>query len=224
MIEALKALQDLGYKSFTEGLIPTLDKERILGVRMPAIRSLGKSMMKEEPEKVYAFLQNLPHGTYDENQLHAVFINEEREYQRALDALYSFLPHVDNWATCDVLSPKVFQNHRQDLLPHIRQWMGDEREYVCRFGIKMLMEHFLGEQYDKSLLYEVANIDREDYYVKMMVAWFFSMVLVHQYEDGLEILKEGLLSKWIHDKTIQKAVESRRIPAERKEALRALRK
>lgn len=217
----LFALRDEGYRDFHARLMPTVDKARIIGVRTPALRALARELYgTAEAED---FLRALPHEYYEENNLHARLIMCGRDFDAVLAQTEAFLPFVDNWATCDGLSPKVFARHRAALLPCIDRWLTSDHVYTVRFGIKMLMEHFLCEDFSPVFLEKVAAVRSEEYYVNMMCAWYFATALAKQYGQALPYLTEQRLPRWTHNKTIQKAVESYRITPEQKEFLRALR-
>lgn len=225
MIEEIRQelfrLQDTGYRDFQAKLLPTVDPRAIIGVRTPDLRKLARQLMKRE--KIGAFLDDLPHQYFDENQLHAFILSEIRDYETCLEAVDRFLPYADNWATCDQMSPKVFKKHRQELMAPIRRWIAGGETYPVRFGIGMLMEHYLDEAFDPAYLALVAQVRSEAYYVRMMAAWYFATALAKQYGAALPYLENRLLDPWTHGKTIQKALESSRIPPEKKEELRALR-
>lgn len=215
-------LQDRVYRDFQAGLIPTAEPDSMIGVRTPALRALAKQLRgSREAEE---FLRKLPHRYFDENQLHAFLIAEEKDFAASVEKVEAFLPYIDNWATCDQLSPKVFRKNRQELLPRIREWLGSGRVYTVRFGIGMLMQHFLEEDFDPEYPELVAGIRSEEYYVNMMIAWYFATALAKQYDAVLPYLEEGRLDPWTHNKTIQKAVESYRITPEHKAYLKSLRR
>lgn len=213
-------LQDPQYRAFQCKLLPTVPPETVIGVRTPALRAYAKEL--RETEAAAGFLRELPHAWFDENQLHAFLLCEIRDYTRCIAEVERFLPYVDNWATCDQLSPKVFRRHRPELLEHVRVWLGSEAPYTVRFGLGMLMEHYLDEAFQTEYPELVAGLRAEDYYVKMMIAWYFATALAKQYAAALPFLEQGRLDVWTHNKAIQKAVESRRIPPERKEYLKTL--
>lgn len=216
------ALQDLKYRDFQAKLMPTVDKSTIIGVRTPALRRLAKEFAKRED--VGAFLDALPHGYYDENNLHGFLLCEEKDFDRVITRLDAFLPYIDNWATCDLLSPKVFKKHKAELLPHIRRWLASSKVYTVRFGIEMLMSHYLDEDFTPEYFDWVAVLRSEEYYVNMMIAWYFATALVKQYDTALPILLEQRLMPWTHNKIIQKAIESYRITDEQKAYLRSLKR
>lgn len=219
--ERLFALADEGYREFNSSLIPTLDKSGFIGVRTPALRALAKELYGTGE---YAeFLRELPHRYFDENQLHAFVVSLIRDYDECVAAVDEFLPYVDNWATCDQLSPKVFRKHRGELLPHICRWLASDHPYTIRFGMEMLMSHFLDEDFDSAYPRMVAAVRSEDYYVKMMAAWYFATALAKQYDAVFPYIAEYRLEKWTHNKAIQKAVESYRITPEQKEILKKYR-
>lgn len=221
--ETLKTLADPAYQRFTCKLTPNVPPERILGVRIPALKTLAKKLVKEQPNEVAAFCADLPHGYYDENNLQGLLIAEGKDFDAVISALDAFLPYVDNWATCDIISPKVFKKNKKALLPHIWRWMASKETYTLRFGIEMLMSHFLDEDFKPEYLAQVADVRHDDYYVHMMVAWFFATALTKQYDDALPYIANRKLDPKTHLKAIQKARESLKIPKERKEHLATLR-
>lgn len=218
--EKLFELQDVKYKEFHSGLIPTTDSETIIGVRTPQIRKLARELDKS-PE-AEEFLKQLPHKYYEENNLHGALIAQMKDYNRVIDELERFLPYIDNWATCDLISPKVFKKHLPELIEQIHIWMDSDRIYTVRFGIGMLMSFYLNDAFLPEYLETVAAIRSEEYYVNMMIAWFFATALAKQYTAVVPYLEQNRLEKWTHNKTIQKAVESYRITEEQKAYLRGL--
>ena len=220
--EDLLRLQDRKYRDFQRSLIPTADPETVIGVRTPALREYAKQLAKSEA--VSLFLEELPHPTFEENQLHAFLLSDMKEYDRCMAEVIRFLPYVDNWATCDQMSPKVFKKHRQALLGQIREWLRSKEPYTVRFGIKMLMQHFLDEEFDAAYPELVAEIRSDEYYVNMMIAWYFATALSRQYDLVVPFLEARRLDRWTHNKAIQKALESYRIPPERKAYLRSLKR
>ena len=218
--EMLFAKQDTAYRDFQAKLIPTMDKETVIGVRTPELRKMAKQLAKRED--ISTFLGVLPHSYFEENQLHAFIIAERKDFAQCMEELTAFLPYVDNWATCDQMSPKVFKKHRQELLPYIREWIVSDETYTVRFGVGMLMTHFLDGDFDKTYPQIVSEILSEEYYVNMMIAWYFATALAKQYEAVLPYIEEKRLETWTHNKAIQKAVESYRITPEQKGHLRKL--
>lgn len=247
IISMLQERGDGGYRDFQAKLIPTLSKEKIIGVRTPALRALAKELQGSKPSKhtvqelqgskpsehtvhelqgselVEQFLRELPHEYYDENQLHAILISNSRNYDECLALLELFLPHVDNWATCDIMSPKVLKKRPEATLQAIKGWLNSPHPYTVRFGMEMLMSFYLEDLFKPEYLAWVAEDKSEEYYVRMMVAWFFATALAKQYEATLPYLEGRLLPEWTHKKAIQKACESYRITAEQKAYLRTLR-
>ena len=213
-------LQDQKYRDFQSKLIPTVDPDTVIGVRTPELRKYAKKLAKQED--ITEFLDDLPHHYFDENQLHAFIISEIKDYEQCINQLCRFLPFVDNWATCEQMSPKVFKKHRQELLEYIKEWIGSGETYTIRFAIGMLMEHFLEEDFDPAYLELVADVRTEEYYVNMMIAWYFATALAKQYEAVLPFIENQRLDTWTHNKAIQKSVESYRITAEQKEYLKSL--
>ena len=217
----LFALQDADYRRFQCALMPTVPPERVIGVRMPALRRLAREFQRREGLETY--LAALPHRYYEENNLHGLWLSAGREYAQTVAQLERFLPHVDNWATCDLMHPRAFDAHPPQLPGQIRTWLDSGRCYTVRFGLKMLMDFYLDTAFEPRYLDWAAGVESEEYYVRMMAAWYFATALAKQYEAALPYLEGRRLPPWVHQKTIQKAVESRRIPPERKEYLRALR-
>jgi 3-methyladenine DNA glycosylase AlkD len=218
--QELFSLQDKEYKAFQVKLIPTVDPETVIGTRTPALRAYAKSLVKSGDTD--EFLAELPHSYFDENQLHAFILSEIKDMERCFDEVERFLPYVDNWATCDQLSPKVFKKNRERLLLHIRRWITSEEVYTIRFAIGMLMQHYLDEDFKLEYPEMVAEVWSEEYYVNMMIAWYFATALAKQYNAIIPYLEEQRLEAWTHNKAIQKAIESRRITQEQKEYLRSL--
>ena len=218
--EELFSMQETEYRDFQSKLIPTVDPETIIGVRTPLLRKYAKSLAGSEDASV--FLDSLPHRYFDENQLHAFILSGMKEYSGCMEAVNRFLPYIDNWATCDQMSPKVFKKHRLELSDMIRVWLRSGKTYTIRFAVGMLMEHFLDEDFDPQYLQMVAAIRSEEYYVNMMKAWYFATALAKQYAAALSYLEKKELDTWTHNKTIQKAVESCRITPEKKTYLKSL--
>ena len=218
--DRLFAERDEKYAKMQEKIIPTVAADSIIGVRTPALRKFAKELAKRDD--VSDFLDDLPHKYFDENQLHAFIVSEMKDYERCVTEVTRFLPYVDNWATCDQMSPKVFKKHRQELVDTITDWIGSNRPYTIRFGIGMLMEHFLDEDYDIKYPEIVAKVRSEEYYVNMMIAWYFATALAKQYDTILPFIEKKKLDAWTHNKAIQKSVESYRITPEQKEYLKSL--
>ena len=218
----LFAHSDADYAAFQRPLLPTLAPERVIGVRTPALRSYAAEIA-QAPE-IEVFLTALPHFYFEENQLHGFVISREKDFETLIGKLDAFLPYVDNWATCDQLSPAAFKRHRQALLPHVFDWLASDRPYTMRFSIKTLMDHYLETEFSPAYPEMVAAIRSEEYYVQMMVAWYFATALAKQYDAVLPYLTEQRLPRWTHNKAISKAVESRRITEGQKTFLKTLRR
>ena len=218
----LFSLQDTAYRDFQVKLIPGMDAQKEIGVRTPELRKLSKELAKRED--IREFLNDLPHQYFDENQLHAFILSGEKDFEKCMEDLERFLPYVDNWATCDQMSPKVFRKNRKKLLESINRWIGSEHTYTVRFAIKMLMEHFLDEDFDSIYPEMVATVRSEEYYIRMMIAWYFATALAKRYDAVLPYLKQEKLDVWTHNKAIQKAVESYRITEEQKIYLKSLKR
>ena len=212
--ERLFTLQDLKYRDFHRSLVPTADADYIIGVRMPQLRALAKEVDAEP------FLASLPHRYYEENQLHAILLSGVKDYDLCLHEVERFLPYVDNWATCDGLRPRCFAKHTDDVLTHVRRWLASEHEYTVRFGIGVLEAYFLDKAFRREQLQWVAAIGREEYYIKMMQAWYFATALAKQWEATLPLVPT--LPEWVRRKTIQKACESFRVSEDHKWVLRGL--
>lgn len=218
--DRLFELQDISYAEFQKKLIPDT-KYEVIGVRTPDLRKLAKELSgTAEAEE---FLKILPHRYFDENQLHAFTISLTKNFDKCLKQINAFLPFVDNWATCDQMSPKVFAKHKTELFLHIEKWICSKRTYTVRFAIGMLLQHYLDADFREEYLEMVAAVRSNEYYVKMMVAWYFATALAKQYDSAVKYLEDKKLDTWTHNKTIQKAVESYRITAETKEYLKSLR-
>lgn len=222
VLDKLFELQDKKYADFHGKLIPHIPREKIIGVRVPDMRKLAKEYSKSEESKV--FLNDLPHKYYDENLLHGMLISEIKDYDKCINKLDKFLPYVDNWAVCDTISPKVFKRSREKLLGKIKIWISSKETYVCRFGILMLMKHFLDDYFTPEYLENVADIESDEYYLKMMIAWFFATALSKHWNETIVYLERKKLDVWVHNKTIQKARESYRITTQQKEYLKSLKR
>lgn len=218
----LFALRDQAYKDFHKKLIPTIDSNRIIGVRTPILRSMAKRWAGQ-PE-AQAFLHALPHTYYEENNLHAFLLEQITDYPTLLAELNVFLPYIDNWATCDGLRPKCVKKHLPEFLQEIRGWMQSERTYTVRFGINMLMSFYLDDAFQEEYLSWIAQVQSKEYYVQMMQAWYFATALAKQWDSTIGYLQTGQLSTWVHNKTIQKAIESRRVTDQHKQYLRTLKR
>jgi len=212
-------LQDIKYRDFQAKLIPTIDIDSIIGIRTPELRSYAKILIKNN--NYLSFLEELPHKYFDENQLHAFIISEIKSYDECVFYINKFLPYVDNWATCDQMSPKVFKKHREELLDQIKLWIKSNEIYTIRFGIGMLMQHYLDDYFKIDYLKMVSGIKSKEYYVNMMRAWYFATALTKQYNATIPFIEKYKLDRWTHNKAIQKAIESYRITEEQKEYLRS---
>ena len=200
-------LQDLGYKEFHSKLMPNIPKEKIIGIRVPVLKDLAKSIKDD----ILEFMENLPHEYYEENNLHAFLIAGIEDYDKCIYELERFLPYIDNWATCDSLRPKCFSVNKDKLPDKIREWIKSSHSYTVRFSIEMLMVHFLDDNFKKEYSDMVAAVKSDDYYVNMMIAWYFATALAKQYDSVIPYIEEKKLDKWVHNKAIQKSIESNRI-------------
>lgn len=213
----LFALQDKEYGNFSAKLNPVVPRESVIGVRVPEIRILAKTLHKEG--NYQSFLRELPHKYFEENMIHGLIIENINDYDKCVETLEKFLPFVDNWAVCDSISPKVLKNNKDKLISKIYEWSNSGETYTARFGLKMLMTHFLDEDFKKEYLNLAASVKGEDYYLKMMVAWFFATALAKRWEETVTYIENYSLENWVHNKTISKARESYRISSEQKEYL-----
>lgn len=217
----LKKLQDIKYREFNIKLIPGIDNMKMLGVRVPELRKIAREIKKSD----YCgdFLKELPHEYFEENGLHGIIISQINDFNECIAELNRFLPYIDNWATCDIISPKALAKNKPELIKHILSWTGSKHTYTVRFGISMLMSFFLDEDFEKEQLIMVAEIKSDEYYVKMMQAWYFATALSKQYGEAVKLIENNLLSNEVKKKTIQKAVESYRISAKKKDYLKKFR-
>lgn len=218
--QELFELRDEKYRDFHASLMPTIDKETVIGVRSPQLKKFAKEFYKSGNYE--SFLEILPHKYYEENNVHAALIGFEKDYEKAIKLLDKFLPFVDNWATCDMIKIPAFKLHLSELYSKIPEWLVADNPYAVRFGIKMLMDFFLGESFTAECAERVCSVRRDEYYVRMMVAWYFATALAKNYDEILPYIESSRLELWTHNKTIQKAIESYRITDEQKTYLRTL--
>lgn len=215
--QRLFALQDEKFRDFHSRLIPTVPPDSIIGVRTPELRKLAKEVGTEP-----AFLSDLPHKYYDENQLHALIISGMKDFDECTARLEEFLPFVDNWATCDQMSVKIFKKHTQQLLPFVKKWLDSGHTYTVRYGVGCLMNYYLDSEFSPEYMEIVANIRSNEYYINMMIAWYFATALAKQYSEAMKYIDQHRLDDWTHRRAIQKAIESYRITDEQKKYLRTL--
>ena len=218
--DKLRAVADPVYREFTAKLTPNVPSELFLGIRLPELRKLAKTLTDDEKT---AFLAELPHKYFDENMLHGVLLSGIKDFEQCLFETERFLPYIDNWAVCDTISPKCFEKHKAELLPKLEEWTNSDETYTIRFGIGMLMRHFLDADFDPRFLEKVASVRSEEYYVNMMIAWYFATALAKQWDAAIGYIEGRRLDKWTHNKAIQKARESYRVSSEHKELLHTLR-
>ena len=220
LYKKLYELQDLKYREMQIKIIPAIKPDSVIGVRTPELKTMAKELLKSGEYR--DFLEEVPHKYFEEDQMHAFIISGIKDLNECLAELEKFLPYVNNWATCDQMSPKIVKRHKDVLLEHIKEWIKSDKTYTVRFGVKMLMEHFLDDDYDPVYPEMVARLRSEEYYVNMMIAWYFATALAKQYESILPFIEEKLLDDWAHNKAIQKSLESRRLTEEQKLYLRSL--
>ncbi len=219
--QLLFELQDMAYRDFHSRLMPDIDKETVIGIRVPVLRKYAKSIAGTElAEK---FIKELPHRYYEENNLHMMLITGIKDYEKCLSEIERFLPYIDNWATCDFPAPKCFENHKEDLLPVIKRWIASSETYTIRYGIGMLMRLYLDADFAPEYVRIVAEVKSDEYYVNMMIAWYMATALAKQWDAVIPYIEEHRMSDWVHRKTIQKAVESYRITDEQKRYLKGYR-
>lgn len=217
----LFALQDQKYRDFHSKLLPGIDKGSIIGIRTPVLRKFSKEYA--EREEAGKFLQDLPHQYYEENNLHMMVITGIKDYDKCLEEIKKFVPYINNWATCDLPLPKCFSKHKEELLPQIREWIASDHTYTIRYGLGTLMSLYLDEDFKPEYLELAASVRSEEYYVNMMIAWYFATALAKQWETTVPYIEQRKLPQWVHRKTIQKAVESYRITPEQKTYLKSFR-
>lgn len=222
IIKELYMFQDKKYLDFQSKLTPNIEKEKFIGVRVPILRKFAKEYVKDK--NIDIFLNDLPHKYYDENMLHALIISEIKDYETCIAKVEKFLPYVDNWAVCDIMSPKVFKNNKDKLINNVLKWVKSNNTYTCRFGIEMIMTYYLDENFKSNYLEMVSKIKTDEYYIKMVIAWFFATALAKKWNETISYLEENKLNIWIHNKTIQKARESYRITEKQKEYLKKLKR
>ena len=219
--QQLFALQDETYREFHSKLMPDINKEAVIGIRIPVLRRFAGEFAKKPEAR--EFLQQLPHQYYEENNLHMMLITAEKDYEKCLAEVERFVPYIDNWATCDLPAPKCFVKHKQELLLMVKEWIASGETYTIRYGIGMLMRLYLDEDFKPEYADLVASVTSEEYYVNMMIAWYMATALAKQWDVIIPYVEEHRFSDWVHRKTIQKAVESYRITDEQKRYLRSLR-
>ena len=216
----LFAKQDIKYRDFQAPLFPNIAKEKIIGVRTPELKRLAKELYGSDIAN--KFIETLPHEYFDENQLHAFLISLIKDYKTCLKEVERFLPYIDNWGTCDQLSPKVFAKHKEELVVDIKRWIKSKHTYTVRFAIGMLLGLYLDESFKEDYLELVSGVKSDEYYINMMIAWYFATALAKQYDSTIKYIEDKQLDPWVHNKTIQKAVESYRITNEQKAYLKSL--
>lgn len=218
----LFTMQDLKYRDFHSRLIPDMDKEKIIGIRTPQLRAFAKKFAKTEDAG--AFLKELPHTYYEEDNLHMMIVGQIKDYESCVEKVEQFLPYIDNWATCDLPVPKCFAIHTEELLPKIHTWLASTHTYTVRYGIGLLMRLYMQEKFSPEYPAVVAAVQSDAYYINMMIAWYFATALCYQWDSCIGYIEEYKLPDWVHHKTIQKAVESYRITPEQKAYLKTFRK
>lgn len=222
----LLALQDLAYKEYTGKVNPVVPQEKVIGIRVPKLRQLAKKLLKEaktDDTQIRIFMARLPHKYFEENLLHAILLSEIQDFDQLIEDVERFLPYVEDWGTCDMISPKISAQHTKELEPLAFKWLKDSHPYTIRFGICVFMSYFLGDLFKTKQADAIASIRSDEYYVNMMTAWYFATALAFNYDEVVPYLETQHLDDWTHNKAIQKAVESRRITPEQKAYLKSLR-
>jgi len=222
IIKTLMSYKDDKYAEFTLKLTPGLTREKIIGVRVPTLRQYGKELVKTGEYK--EFIKELPHKYYEENLLHSIILCNLKDYDEIIDSIEKFMPYIDNWAVSDTISPKVFSKHKDKLIKKIKQWLKNKDVYSRRVAIDQLMNFYLDDDFKEEYLELPAKIKTEEYYLRMMIAWFYATALAKQYSATIPYLENNILDVYTHNKTIQKAIESFRISDSQKEYLKTLRR
>ena len=220
--ERLFTFQDTDYKAFNKTLLPTLDEHTMIGIRMPVLKKFAKEFFRTEPEGVAGFMNSLPHQYFEENNLHAFLIENISDFDTAIQETERFLPFLDNWATCDSFAPRIFKKYPDAVYQKILQWIQSDHPYTVRYAIGLLLSNYLDEQFRPEMLELVSGVRSNEYYINMMIAWYFSFALIKQYDTAIPYIEKKILDPFTHRKTIQKAVESRRISVEIKAYLKTL--
>lgn len=220
--ERLFTFQDTDYKAFNKTLLPTVDEHTMIGIRMPVLKKFAKEFFRTEPECVADFMNSLPHQYFEENNLHAFFIENISDFDTAIKETERFLPFIDNWATCDSFAPRIFKKYPDAVYQKILQWIQSDHPYTVRYAIGLLLSNYLDEQFRPEMLELVSGVRSNEYYINMMIAWYFSFALIKQYDKAIPYIEKKILDPFTHRKTIQKAVESRRISVEIKAYLKTL--
>jgi len=220
--ERLFTFQDTDYKAFNKTLLPTVDEHTMIGIRMPVLKKFAKEFFRTEPEGVADFMNSLPHQYFEENNLHAFLIENISDFDTAIQETERFLPFIDNWATCDSFAPRIFKKYPDAVYQKILQWIQSDHPYTVRYAIGLLLSNYLDEQFRPEMLELVSGVRSSEYYINMMIAWYFSFALIKQYDKAIPYIEKKILDPFTHRKTIQKAVESRRISVEIKAYLKTL--
>lgn len=222
IINKLYKLQDKEYRDFQIKLIPNINSNTIIGIRTKELKKYAKELVKDN--NYISFISDLPHKYFEENQLHAFIISEIKDYDKCIEYINKFLPYINNWATCDQMSPKIFKKYTNKLLDQVNIWIKSNKTYTIRYSILILMRYYLDDNFKKEYLEKVCNIESEEYYVNMMRAWYYATALAKQYKDTIVYIENNKLDTWTHNKTIQKARESYRIEEDKKEYLKGLKR
>lgn len=220
LIDRLYALQDTKYRDFNSKIVPNVDIDKMIGIRIPELRKIAKEMVKNGEYKL--FIVELPHNYYEENILHSCILSLLSDIDEVIEEIDKFLPYIDNWAVDDALSPKVFKKYPDRILDKVKEWTNEKDEYTIRFGVVTLLNFYIKDNFNEEINDLVCSIKSDDYYVNMAIAWYFSYALIFQYDKTISIFEKRLLTPWVHNKSIQKAIESFRISNDVKDYLKTL--
>lgn len=221
IINKLMKYKDDKYKAFNAKLVPNIDIDNIIGIRIPNIRKLAKEIKDED--YIDTFLNELPHKYQEEYILHGLLLSiKYKDINILLNKLDTFLEYANNWVITDTISPKLFKKYPDIVYEYIVKWINSNHEYKIRFAIVSLLQFYLDDNYNKKILTLVKNIKYNSYYVNMAIAWFYSFALIKQYDDTIKLFENKKLDKWIHNKSIEKAIDSYRVSSDKKTYLKSL--
>ena len=215
----LLSQKDEKYRDFTLPLIPNVDKDSFIGVRLPIIKKYAKQIDNKSKEE---FLDSLPHKYHEENLLHAFILSNIKDYDEFIKQVDKFLPYVSNWSISDTICNKYLNKHKDKLIVEIYKWLKSDELYRVRYAVKCLMNYYLGEDFKEEHIDAVSKVKLDDYYVQMMIAWYLATGLAKNYNDFIKAIENKKFTPFIHNKAIQKAIESYRVSDEHKEYLRSL--
>lgn len=230
ILERLKEISEPSHADFISKLVPNIERDTVLGIRNPNLRKLAKELFKdykkdEDKSKIVdEFVNDLPHRYHEENNLHSMMFEYIKDFDGLIEELDRYLPYVDNWASCDIIKIKFKKGWQEMFLPHIYRWLDSEDVYSRRFAIVSLMAYYLDDYYEEGMIEKVSSIKSDEYYINMAIAWYMSYAVIKRYDIAIKIIEEGSMDKFVHNKSIQKSIESFRVSDERKAYLKTLRK